>query len=155
MELLQEASEWAKTTVEVAIGLRLIDYNNYNLLTCLVRALLPNEPRLHPTQRAKIEQEVVDFVATQITTMPSFLRIPYQIALQGFNWLAVFRYGCWYTRLDANRQQRYTLAWSNSRIRMIRDFVKLIRSCVLLYYLDHPLVTAQLELDQVRSGHGK
>lgn len=150
--LLQEVFNRIKVTVEPQVRLKLVDRD---LLTCLVPALLPSEPHLDPIQRTKIEEEVVNFVAAQIAAMPSVLRIFYQIALHGFNWLAVIRYGGRYTQLAVDRQRRYILSWSHSRIRMIRDFVKLMRSCALLYYLDHPLVMAQWESDQVGDGLDK
>jgi hypothetical protein len=118
---------------------------NDTLLANIVRPLLPNEPQLAPDQRGEAERATLDFVRTQILDMPTYLRLPYQLALWGFNWLALLRYGRLYVRLDLARQQRYVTMWANSPIGLMRDFVKLIRSCALLQYLDHPLVLAQLE----------
>ena len=48
-------------------------------------------------------------------------------------------------RLDPEQSRRYLAAWDRAPIGLCRDFVKLLRSCALLAYLDHPLVTRQLE----------
>lgn len=116
-----------------------------DLLIHLVRPLLPPVPDLSPSVSTQVERAVVAFVAAQIAVMPTYLRIPYRLALFAFNWLALLRYGRPYVALDGARQQRYVLAWANSPIGVMRDFVKLIRSCALLCYLDHPLVLEQLE----------
>jgi hypothetical protein len=130
--LFEETKTWLKGT-------------NLVLLAHIIRSLLPREPLLNPIEYDNIEQEVVNFVAVQIASMPGFLRIPYQCALQGFNWLALLRYCRPYLKLNRDTQQKYLLAWSQSPIRFMRDFVKLIQSCALLYYLDHESMIARLE----------
>lgn len=76
--------------------------------------------------------------------MPAFVRVPFSIALIAFQWLAVARYGRRYTRLDRARQRAFTSAWARSPVRAMRDVVKLVRSCALFAYLDHPIVRARL-----------
>lgn len=115
------------------------------LLAQIVPLLLPRITTMHPNQRTRIQQEVVGDVVAQMSAMPHFLRIAYQIILYVFNYLAILRYGRIYTALDQTRQQNYLRLWSNSPIGSMRDFMKLIRSCALLHYLDHPAVLAQLE----------
>lgn len=115
------------------------------LLQQIVRALLPSEPELGPQAGRKVEEAVVTFVAAQISSLPHFIRIPYSFALLGFDWLAVARYGRRYARLDELQRRRYLGAWERSPLSLCRDFVKLLRSCTLLAYLDHPLVARQLE----------
>ncbi|MBI2821331.1 MAG: hypothetical protein HYX74_03830 [Acidobacteria bacterium] len=116
-----------------------------SLLAALVRSLLPENPALEPAQRAVVERQVVEFVAAQIGAMPRFLRVPYRIAMRLFDGSAVLRYGRRYTALDGFRQRQYVEAWAGSSLGVMRDFVRLIRSCALLRYWDHPWVVARLE----------
>jgi hypothetical protein len=116
------------------------------LLRQIVRALAPSHPELEAERRDQVEDAVVDFVGAQIGSLPSFMRIPYGAALLGFDCLAVLRYGRPYTRLDPDQSRVYLAIWDAVPIGVFRDFVKLLRSCTLLAYLDHPIVTRELEL---------
>ncbi len=115
------------------------------LLQQIVRDLLPREPELDGEASREVEKAVVAFVAAQIGSLPAFLRVPYTFALVGFDWLAIARYGRSYAHLDEAQGRRYLRAWDRSPLSLCRDFVKLLRSCTLLAYLDHPVVTRRLE----------
>jgi hypothetical protein len=115
------------------------------LLRQIVRILVPSEPQLDPVASREVEDAVVSFVAAQIESLPPFLRIPYAVALLGFDWLAILRYGRPYVRLEDEQSRRYLRLWDQAPLGLCRDFVKLLRSCALLAYLDHPLVTKELE----------
>jgi hypothetical protein len=115
------------------------------LLHQIVRILVPREPQLDGHARDEVEAAVVGFLAAQIGSLPPFIRIPYSFALVGFDLGSVARYGRPYARLDEERGRRYLNAWDQSPLGLCRDFVKLLRSCALLAYLDHPIVTRQLE----------
>ncbi|MBN2564019.1 MAG: hypothetical protein JXQ75_24155 [Phycisphaerae bacterium] len=128
--------------------------DNRKILEAIVRPLLPVEPVLQPDVRRQVEDAVVDFVAAQIRDMPSYLRLPYGFAMIGFNWMAVRQYARTYLRLDEVKQRDYIAVWIHSLISVKRDFIKLIRSCALLSYYDHPLVAAALE-EWARDGTGR
>ncbi len=123
---------------------------NNRLLAGMVRAILPPHPILPPAAKTMTEQAVIANVAGQLAAMPTHLRWPYRVALGGFNWLALARYGRLFANLPPDQQQLYLRQWAGSSIRLKRDFVRLIRSCTLLQYLDHPIVLAQLEAEQNR-----
>jgi hypothetical protein len=127
---------------------------SHDLLVHVVRPLLPDKPRLNGTRHLTVEQEVIDFLAAEIAAMPGYLRMPYQVALRGYNWLALLRYGRPYVGLDPSTQAQYMRSWSDSPLGSMRDFIKLIRSTVLLQYLDHPLVRAELEFGQGKAIDG-
>jgi hypothetical protein len=111
----------------------------------MARSLYPQEPVLTPEEKSLVEETVVLYLAGQIMAMPVYLRVPYTMALRAFNYTSIFRFGLPFTRIRQARQYRYIRSWSRSPIGLMRDFVKLIRSCVLLAYLDHPLVLKGLE----------
>jgi hypothetical protein len=124
---------------------------NQRLLALMARSLYPQEPVLAPGDQAAVEEVVVNYLADQIAAMPLYLRLPYVMALHVFNYSAVFRFGLPFTRIQPARQARFIGMWSHSPIGLMRDFVKLIRSCVLLAYLDHPLVLKGLDDSMRRS----
>jgi hypothetical protein len=109
-----------------------------HLLTGIIAGLLPAEPPVPPATRSAIEADVAVFVTRQILGMPAHLRVPYRIALWAFQWMALRQYGRPYTRLDAAKQRDYISVWIHSTVGFKRDFIKLIRSCALLRYYDHP-----------------
>jgi hypothetical protein len=115
------------------------------LITGMVVVFFPDEPHLTATQEQQVRRDVATFVAGQLRVMPAFLRIPYIVGLHAFDWLAILRYGLPYSNLNGVRRQHYIAFWTNSPISAMRDFVKLIRTNVLLAYLDHPIVTEALE----------
>lgn len=125
--------------------------NETPLLRSLVRSLTPEFPALESGQRIALETQVADFVGVQISSMPAFLRLPYCLCMSLFDWSALLRYGRLFRALDIARQRDYLAFWANSPIAVMRDFVKLIRSCTLLQYLDHPLVSRAL---QAEAGEG-
>jgi gluconate 2-dehydrogenase subunit 3-like protein len=110
----------------------------------LVGLLAPAYPTLDAHTRAGVERDVGAFVNAQIQAMPSFLRVPYRLALVAFNWFAVLRYGSSFVSLADDPATAYLSLWSNRGLSLNRDFVKLIRSCALLAYYDHPAVRTGL-----------
>jgi hypothetical protein len=127
---------------------------NHKLLAHMARALYPKEPLLAAAEKVQVEKDVVNYLAGQILAMPVYLKVPYIMALHAFNYLAFFRFGLPFTMANQAKQGRYIRSWSRSPIGLMRDFVKLIRSCVLLAYLDHPLVLQKLELGIQQSAAG-
>lgn len=124
---------------------------NKRLLTGLARSMYPKEPQLTPEEKARVEEEVVNYLDGQILALPTYLRFPYGLALHAFNWLSCLGYGLPFTRIDREKQANYVLVWSRSPIGLMRDFIKLIRSLVLLSYLDHPVVLQELELNIMKN----
>jgi gluconate 2-dehydrogenase subunit 3-like protein len=116
-----------------------------NVIARLVGLLAPQYPTLDTLTRSGVERDVSAFVGSQIQSMPSFLRLPYRIALVAFNWLAILRYGNTFVSLTDDRATAYLTLWSNEGLGLNRDFVKLIRSCALLAYFDHPAVRTEFE----------
>ena len=111
----------------------------------IIGAIAPVYPDLEEAVRLSVHQDVTRYVTSQIQSMPSFLRLPYKLALTVFNWLAIVPYRRRFIHLPLAVQISYLAKWSDGPIGVTRDFVKLIRSCALLAYFDHPLVTQQLE----------
>ena len=110
------------------------------IIACVVPAL----PVLEDATRTAVLADVTRFVGSQILALPDFLRIPYQLALTGFDWLPILRWGAPFHALDDDRRSAYVALWSEAPLGAPRNFLKLIRSCALLAYYDHPLLAAPL-----------
>ncbi|MFT5441830.1 MAG: hypothetical protein ACI8W3_000872 [Myxococcota bacterium] len=110
----------------------------------VVELVCPPYPDLTTEERTEVTATAAAFVVSQIEAMPTFLFFPFALAITGFQWLAALRYGRGFDKLDSTRKVSYLAVWSGSPIGPFRDFVKLIRSCALLAYFDHPVVTKNL-----------
>ena len=115
------------------------------IITAIVVDLLPAHPVLDPADRDAVTADVVAFVVAQVRGLPEFLRIPYGAASFVFDGLAILRWGRPFRMLDGARRQAYVALWTGSSLGATRNFLKLIRSCTLLAYYDHPTVRARLE----------
>jgi hypothetical protein len=111
----------------------------------IVALVIPEFPRLEATVRAHVHDDVCRYVLDQIGSMAGFLAGPYRLAILGFEALPVLRYGRAFHALPRRRQHAYLSFWSAAPLGAMRDFVKLIRSCALLAYFDHPDVRTVLE----------
>jgi hypothetical protein len=116
-----------------------------SLVLAIARPLLPAYPELEEDERAEAERELDRGLAQQLSAMPRYLRVPFAVALVGFNWLPLLRYGRTYGSLPPATQARVVAAWSRSPLGAMRTFIKLVRTCALFAWLDHPLVAARLE----------
>jgi hypothetical protein len=122
------------------------------ILDDIVALILPVWPELDldETLHRKVTGEVTAYVAAQIQAMPGFLRVPYALALLGFAWLPLLRYGRTFGALSPALQRAYLARWSDAPIGAMRDFVRLIRSSALFVYFDHALIVERLEAMQRR-----
>lgn len=118
-------------------------------MAAIVTCLAPSFPAVDAPTRQRVLADTSRFVASQIDALPDFLRFPYRCALSGFEWLPLLRWGRRFTSLDDVRQSTYVDFWSEAKLGLMRNFVKLIRSCALLAYYDHPAVQEPLNA-QVR-----
>lgn len=111
----------------------------------IARPLLPSVPELPPDEARRVEDDLAGDLAAQIARLPAHLAAPFRVALVAFDLLPLLRFGRPYRALPIETQRRVVRAWSNAPIGAFRNFVKLVRSCALYTYLDHPIVTARLE----------
>lgn len=92
-----------------------------------------------------VQRYVTRFVALQVENIPAYLRLPYLLAITGFQWLPLLRWGRPFTHLPEKAQRDYLKLWSDGPVGVTRDFVRLIRGCALLAYFDHPQTRLALE----------
>ncbi len=116
------------------------------------KCLEPDFPRLDAATRALVLADVSAFVASQVRALPDFLRWPYRLALVAFEWLPVLRFGRPFTALDLERRRAWVDFWTDAPLGLMRNFVKLMRSCALLAYYDHPALQPALRAQARRGG---
>jgi hypothetical protein len=110
------------------------------VLHAAVVALAPTVPPLGDAARTRVRGDVAAFVTAQIAHMPVALRLPYRVALAAFNFLAVLRYRRSFCHIEPVAQADWLDRWSERYGFLARNFVKLLRTCTLFAYFDHPLV---------------
>lgn len=113
-------------------------------LAALTTTLLPPWPDLPGPLRGEVEADVVDYVRRQIRRMPLFLRLPWTAVLLVFAAGAVVRYGRPFASLSSGRRRAWVSLWAESPLVPMRDFVRMVRSCALLAWFDHPVVSEAL-----------
>ena len=115
------------------------------LLRAVVTVLLPDYPPLPDDVRGRVEEDVTTFLAAQIAGLATPLRMPYRLALAILDGLPLLRYGRPFTRLEPVQRVRWLDVWQARGGVATASVLKLLRSCALFAYFDHPLVTEQLE----------
>ena len=115
-------------------------------IAAIVACLQPDFPRLEPAAQGDVQAGVTAFTTAQVAALPDFLRHPYRLALVAFEWLALLRFGRRFVALGSEQRRAWLDLWSASPVGAMRNFVKLLRSCTLLAFYDHPAV--QLPLNQ-------
>ena len=110
----------------------------------VVRLTTPSFPPLDDPARRRVHSRVTAFVTSQIEGLPSFMSLPYRAMLTAFRLLPVLRFGRDFRSLDETTKESYLAAWSDAKLGPCRDFIKLIRSCALLAFFDHPDVVRSL-----------
>jgi hypothetical protein len=121
------------------------------LLLCVAEPILPVRPVLDPAERNRVGLDLAEFLTLQTSALPRHLWLLFRTGLFAFQWLPVLRYGRPYTALKPEQRRLLVANWSTSRLSPKRDLLKLIRSCTLFYYLDHPLVSARLEQESANA----
>jgi hypothetical protein len=119
------------------------------VLALTVDVLLPNHPRLDPETSQVVRTDVAAFVVSQVNALPSFLKLPYLLAMTAFDLLPLLRKGRPFRRLDAAARANAVAAWDTSALAPKRNYTKLIRSCALLAYYDHPAVLNALHAEEM------
>lgn len=125
---------------------RRLSQSQRQLVAKIVGLVLPERPSLSAPERARVRSAVTGFVASQIEALPTFMALPYRVALLAFQLLPTLRYGRRFDGLNEASQAAYLALWSEGPVAPARDFIKLIRSCALLAYFDHPDVRSQLPM---------
>jgi hypothetical protein len=115
------------------------------ILCAVCDDLVPDRPALGRDAALEASGAVGAWVAGQVEALPGYLLLPYRAALLGFGWLPALRWGRPYPALPRPRRLAWLSGWSDGPLPPCRDFVKLLRSCALFAWFDHPRVRAVLE----------
>jgi hypothetical protein len=124
---------------------RTLSRHEVRILRAVCDDLYPDRPPLGPDGATQVKDAVGAWVAGQVEALPGYLLVPYRVALLGFGWLPVLRWGRAYPALSRARRRAWLSWWSDGPVSPCRDFVKLLRSCALFAWYDHPRIRAALE----------
>jgi hypothetical protein len=119
------------------------------VLALTIDVLLPDHPSLDAATSRMVRNDVVSFVVGQVEGLPSFLKLPCLLTVTAFDLTPIFRKGRPFRRLDVAARARTFAAWDTSPLAPKRNYTKLIRSCALLAYYDHPAVLDALHAEQI------
>ena len=125
------------------------------VLALTVDVLLPSHPHLDPATSQVVRTDVAAFVVSQVNALPSFLKLPYLVAVTAFDLTPIFRKGRPFRRLDADARASALAAWDTSALAPKRNYTKLIRSCALLAYYDHPAVLSALHAEELAASRSE
>jgi hypothetical protein len=115
-----------------------------DVLTGVAACLVPDFPPLDTGAREHVLRDVSAFLVGQVDALPGVLRVPYRCALAAFDVAPVARHRRTFRRLPPAAQAAHLVWWTDAGGLATRNFVKLLRSCTLLAWFDHPLVTGRL-----------
>jgi hypothetical protein len=115
------------------------------ILSAAAAPMLPVRPQLADLERSDVLLELDEFLVAQVWAMPRYLLAPYLVALLAFEAFPLLRHGRFFSSLAVSERAVIVRRWSASPIGPMRDLLKLIRSCTLFFYLDHPLVARRME----------
>ena len=119
--------------------------SRHGALAVLTVSLLPSWPLPPGLQRNRVEAEIISYVQRQVRRMPLFLRLPWLVVLLVFANACLFRHGRTFVALPPQRRKAWVRLWAESPLVPMRDFVRMVRSCALLAWFDHPLVCGALD----------
>lgn len=118
------------------------------IVRALVETLVPPFPPLEREATEEVLSDVTRFVETQIRHLPTYLRVPYTFGLLVFDLGALLYERRTFRRCAPSGREVYLARWAQSKFGPLQDFVKLVRSCGLFAYFDHPIVLAELERER-------
>jgi uncharacterized protein (TIRG00374 family) len=114
----------------------------------LVEAIVVGEGR-SPDPTAV--QYAAGFVDGQIRALPPRLRLMFDCGMTFFRFVTRLRYLRGYCDIALDTRRRWTLAWAEGRITLLRQLFKPVRATALLAYYDHDTVKRVLLSDLVPS----
>src|SRR5262245_27532246 len=77
----------------------------------IVVQVLPDFPPLDASLRGAVAEDVVAYVTRQVGSQPTFMRLPLQLALIGFQLLPLLRYGRRFGSLAPAQRAEYLSWW--------------------------------------------
>lgn len=105
----------------------------------IIELLIPESfPAMEADRKARFVEDSARDLLEIVDRMPSHLRIGFGIALLLFTFSSIPVNGRLFGGLSRDKQQIHLAAWTDSRLGLMRDFMKLIRNLALFHFYDHP-----------------
>jgi len=100
---------------------------------------------LSSEERAAAINYSTQFVCSELSVLPSFLRFLLKIGILAFRSITIATNLCPFENLSSARQAKVINAWSYGPIGLSRKLFKPLRSLALLAFFEHPVVVAALD----------
>ena len=99
---------------------------------------------LSAKERSEAVTYATQFVCSELSALPSSLRILFKIGILGFRSITIASNLCPFENLSSERQAKIINAWSYGPIGTTRKLFKPLRSLALLAFFEHPAILAAL-----------
>lgn len=99
---------------------------------------------LSAEERSEAITYATEFVCSELSALPSFLRILFKTGILGFRTITIASNLCPFENLSSERQAKIITAWSYGPISTTRKLFKPLRSLALLAFFEHPAILAAL-----------
>ncbi len=99
---------------------------------------------LSAEERSEAITYATEFVCSELSALPSFLRILFKTGILGFRTITIASNLCPFENLSSERQAKIINAWSYGPISTTRKLFKPLRSLALLAFFEHPAILAAL-----------
>jgi hypothetical protein len=100
---------------------------------------------LSAKERSEAVTYATQFVCSELSALPSSLRILFKIGILGFRSITIASNLCPFENLSSERQAKIINAWSYGPIGLTtRKLFKPLRSLALLAFFEHPAILAAL-----------
>lgn len=112
----------------------------------LIEAMVVGKGRIPDPDAVKY---AATFVDGQLHALPPKLQFLYTCGMTFFRFATRLRFLRGYCRVPLEARRRWTLAWAEGRIALVRQLFKPVRAVGLLAYYDHASVKRELLADKV------
>lgn len=114
----------------------------------IVKVIIPEYPVIQAADMRQIEEYTALFVKAEIQDLDMFFSLSCLAMLKIFYLLPLIVYGRTYNALTLTKQKEYVSKWENSKLRFLRDFIKLFRYLTIISFYDNQLVQNVIGIDR-------
>jgi uncharacterized protein (TIRG00374 family) len=100
---------------------------------------------LSAEERAEAVKYATEFVCSELSALPPFLRAPFKLGILSFRTITIVTNLCPFENLSNERQANVTNAWSYGPIPLTRKLFKPLRSLALLAFFEHQAILTAID----------
>lgn len=100
---------------------------------------------LGPEERVQAVNYATEFVCSELSSLPSSLRVLFKLGILGFRSITIATNLCPFEHLPSERQAKIINTWSYGSFGLTRKLFKPLRSLALLAFFEHPAVVLAID----------